>query len=39
MNKEELMFYTEYEEFYEMAKNSMTFQSFCREAFGEKGYE
>ncbi len=35
MNKEELMFYAEYEDFYEMAQNSVAFQLFCKDAFGE----
>ena len=35
MNREELLFYTEYEEFYEMARKSASFQMFCKDAFGE----
>lgn len=35
MNKNELLFYNAYEEFYEMAKQSRAFQAFCKDAFGE----
>lgn len=34
-NKEELLFYSEYEEFYAMAEKSNAFRAFCRDAFGE----
>ncbi|MBS6194634.1 MAG: methyltransferase domain-containing protein [Clostridiales bacterium] len=33
--KEDLLFYNEYEKFYDMAKKSYTFQLYCKEAFGE----
>lgn len=35
MNKNDLLFYTAYEEFYTMASESKAFQAFCRDAFGE----
>lgn len=35
MEKETLLFYNEYEEFYEMAKNSIAFKKFCVDAFGQ----
>lgn len=35
MNKNELLFYDAYEEFYGMALESKTFQAFCKDAFGE----
>lgn len=35
MNKQELLFYDAYEEFYTMASQSNAFCAFCREAFGE----
>lgn len=35
MNKEELLFYDAYEEFYKMAKESNAFKAFCKDAFGE----
>ena len=35
MNKKELLFYNEYEEFYEMARKSNAFKLFCQDAFGE----
>lgn len=35
MNREELLFYDAYEEFYSMANESNAFQIFCRDAFGE----
>lgn len=35
MEKEELLFYDEYEEFYEMAEKSAAFQAFCSDAFGQ----
>lgn len=35
MNKKELLFYDEYEEFYAMAKTSAAFSRFCEDAFGE----
>lgn len=35
MDKHKLMFYSEYEQFYNMASRSEAFRSFCREAFGE----
>ena len=35
MNKNKLLFYNAYEEFYEMAKKSRAFQVFCQDAFGE----
>lgn len=35
MNKQDLLFYNAYEEFYAMAAESKAFQSFCRDAFGE----
>lgn len=35
MEKEKLLFYNEYEAFYEMAGTSVAFQKFCRDAFGQ----
>lgn len=35
MNKNELLFYQAYEEFYAMAKESKAFKRFCEDAFGE----
>lgn len=35
MNKKELLFYNEYEEFYAMARKSNAFKLFCEDAFGE----
>ncbi|MBO4845144.1 MAG: methyltransferase domain-containing protein [Lachnospiraceae bacterium] len=35
MSSKELLFYDEYEHFYEMADRSSAFKSFCRDAFGE----
>ena len=35
MNKNDLLFYTAYEEFYTMASESKAFQNFCKDAFGE----
>lgn len=35
MNKNELLFYDAYEAFYAMANESIAFQSFCRDSFGE----
>lgn len=35
MEKENLLFYNEYEEFYEMAEKSTAFQTFCNDAFGQ----
>ena len=35
MNKEELLFYNAYEEFYAMAEESDAFRGFCIDAFGE----
>ena len=35
MNKNDLLFYNAYEEFYAMASESTAFQNFCHEAFGE----
>ncbi len=35
MEKEKLLFYNEYEEFYEMAEKSTAFQIFCYDAFGQ----
>ena len=35
MNNENLLFYNEYERFYEMAERSSAFKDFCREAYGE----
>lgn len=35
MEKQELLFYHAYEDFYSMAKKSKAFQVFCKEAFGE----
>ena len=35
MEKEDLLFYREYEEFYTMAKQSKAFEAFCRDAFGQ----
>lgn len=35
MNKEDLLFYSDYEEFYTMAAQSKAFQAFCKEAYGE----
>jgi len=34
MNKNDLLFYTAYEEFYAMASESKAFQNFCKDAFG-----
>lgn len=35
MSNEDLLFYNEYESFYEMAERSDVFKKFCREAFGD----
>lgn len=35
MNKNDLLFYSAYEEFYAMASESKAFQNFCKDAFGE----
>lgn len=35
MNKSDLLFYDAYEEFYKMAADSLAFQAFCKDAFGE----
>ena len=35
MNKEDLLFYDAYENFYKMAKESKSFKTFCKDAFGE----
>ena len=35
MNKNDLLFYSAYEEFYTMAVKSRAFQAFCHDAFGE----
>ena len=35
MNKNDLLFYTAYEEFYTMALRSNAFRAFCKDAFGE----
>ena len=35
MNKDELLFYSAYEEFYTMAASSEAFKNFCYDAFGE----
>jgi len=35
MKKEELLFYSAYEEFYTMASESEAFKNFCKDAFGE----
>ena len=35
MSDKELLFYREYEQFYEMAEGSSAFKNFCRDAFGE----
>ncbi len=35
MEKEKLLFYNEYEEFYEMAEKSIAFQKFCCDSFGQ----
>jgi len=35
MNKEDLLFYDAYEDFYKMAKESKAFKAFCKDAFGE----
>lgn len=35
MNKNDLLFYTAYEEFYAMARKSGAFKAFCEDAFGE----
>lgn len=35
MNKKELLFYNEYEEFYAMVRKSNAFKLFCQDAFGE----
>ena len=35
MSEKELLFYNEYEQFYEMAGKSAAFKNFCKDAFGE----
>ena len=35
MDKSDLLFYDAYEEFYKMAADSLAFQAFCKDAFGE----
>lgn len=35
MEKEKLLFYNEYEEFYEMAEKSIAFKNFCYDSFGQ----
>ena len=35
MNNTKLLFYEEYEHFYKMTEKSKTFESFCRDAFGQ----
>ena len=35
VNKNELLFYNAYEEFYEMTRTSNAFRTFCKDAFGE----
>ena len=35
MNNTKLLFYEEYEQFYKMTEKSKTFESFCRDAFGQ----
>ena len=35
MDKQDLLFYEEYEQFYKMAESSKAFRDFCRDAFGE----
>lgn len=35
MNRNELLFYNEYEQFYAMAEASNAFKVFCKDAFGE----
>ena len=35
MEKENLLFYDEYEAFYEMAEKSTAFRTFCHDAFGQ----
>ena len=35
MSNKELLFYDEYERFYEMAEESRAFRDFCKAAFGE----
>ena len=35
MNKNNLLFYKEYEEFYTMAKESVAFKAYCEDAFGQ----
>lgn len=35
MNKDNLLFYNEYEEFYNMAKSSGAFRAYCEDAFGQ----
>lgn len=35
MSNEKLLFYNEYEDFYEMAERSDAFRNFCRDAFGD----
>ena len=35
MNKNDLLFYSAYEEFYAMAEQSEAFKNFCKDAFGE----
>ena len=35
MKKENLLFYNEYEQFYEMAEKSIAFQKFCCDSFGQ----
>lgn len=34
-NKDDLLFYNEYEEFYSMVKHSSAFRAYCKDAFGE----
>ncbi len=35
MERQELLFYNEYEKFYTMSKSSEVFPKFCKKAFGE----
>ncbi len=35
MERQELLFYNEYEKFYTMSKSSEVFPEFCKKAFGE----
>ena len=39
MNKEELLFYDAYEDFYKMAKESNAFKAFCKDYHGGRAEE